>query len=45
MLLTNVPVTARDSQSVWWIVQIYLMRWKIEETFRFVNPRRVRIRR
>ena len=30
MLLTNVPVTARDSQSVWWIVQIYLMRWKIE---------------
>jgi hypothetical protein len=37
MLLTNVPVTARDSQSVWWIVQIYLMRWKIEETFRFVK--------
>jgi len=37
MLLTNLPVTARDSQSVWWIVQIYLTRWKIEETFRFVK--------
>lgn len=37
MLLTNVPVPVRDSQSVWWIVQIYLTRWKIEETFRFVK--------
>jgi hypothetical protein len=37
MLLTDVPVAARDSQSVWWIVQIYLTRWKIEETFRFVK--------
>jgi len=37
MLLTNVAVRARDSQSVWWIVQIYLTRWKIEETFRFVK--------
>lgn len=37
MLLTDVPVVARDSESVWWIVQIYLTRWKIEETFRFVK--------
>jgi len=37
MLLTNVPVVARDSQSVWWIVQVYLTRWKIEETFRFIK--------
>jgi hypothetical protein len=37
MLLTNLPVGARDSQSVWWIVQIYLTRWKIEETFRFIK--------
>lgn len=37
MLLTNLPVTARDSQSAWWIVPIYLTRWKIEETFRFVK--------
>lgn len=37
MLLTNLKITARDSQSLWWIVQIYLTRWKIEETFRFVK--------
>ena len=37
MLLTNLAVVARDSQSVWWIGQIYLTRWKIEETFRFVK--------
>jgi hypothetical protein len=37
MLLTDLPVVARDSQSLWWIVQIYLTRWKIEETFRFVK--------
>jgi hypothetical protein len=28
---------AKDSQSLWWIVQIYLTRWKIEETFRFIK--------
>ena len=37
MLLTNVPIVARDSQSVGWIVPTYLTRWKIEETFRFVK--------
>ena len=37
MLLTNLPMPARDSESLWWIVQIYLTRWKIEETFRFVK--------
>ena len=36
-LLTNVLGRARDSQSLWWVVQIYLTRWKIEETFRFVK--------
>jgi hypothetical protein len=36
-LLTNLPLPARDSESLWWIVQIYLPRWKIEETFRFVK--------
>ena len=36
MLLTNVEA-ARDSQSLWWIVQIYLTRWKIEETFRYIK--------
>ncbi len=37
MLLTNLERAARDSQSLWWIVQIYLTRWKIEETFRFIK--------
>jgi len=37
LLLTNVLGRTRDSQSLWWIVQIYLMRWKIEETFRFIQ--------
>jgi len=37
MLLTDLPAVARDSLSLWWIVQIYLTRWKIEETFRFVK--------
>jgi hypothetical protein len=37
MLLTDLPAAARDSQTLWWIVQIYLTRWKIEETFRFVK--------
>lgn len=37
MLLTDLPVRAGDSQSLWWIVQIYLTRWKIEETFRFIK--------
>lgn len=37
MLMTNLPVTAQDSQSVWWIAQIYVIRWKIEGTFRFIK--------
>jgi len=37
LLLTNALEGARDSQSLWWIAQIYLTRWKIEETFRFVK--------
>jgi hypothetical protein len=37
LLLTDLPITAKDSESLWWIVQIYLTRWKIEETFRFVK--------
>lgn len=36
LLLTNLEV-ARDSESLWWIVEIYLTRWKIEETFRFLK--------
>ena len=37
LLLTNALLGARDSQSLWWIAQIYLRRWKIEETFRFIK--------
>jgi hypothetical protein len=37
MLLTDLPIVAKDSQSLWWVVQIYLTRWKIEETFRFIK--------
>ncbi len=36
LLLTNLD-GVRDSQTLWWIAQIYLTRWKIEETFRFVK--------
>jgi hypothetical protein len=36
LLLTNLDAV-RDSSSLWWIVRIYLTRWKIEETFRFVK--------
>jgi hypothetical protein len=37
LLLTNALEGARDSQSLWWIAQIYLTRWKMEETFRFLK--------
>jgi hypothetical protein len=37
LLITNALAGARDSQSLWWIAQIYLTRWKIEETFRFIK--------
>ena len=35
-LLTHLPL-ARDSESLGWIVPIYLTRGKIEETFRFLK--------
>ena len=37
MLITNFLARVQDSESLWWIVQIYLTRWKIEETFRFLK--------
>jgi hypothetical protein len=36
MLLTNLA-GARDSATLWWIVEVYLTRWRIEETFRFLK--------
>jgi hypothetical protein len=37
LLLTDLVAGVRDSDSLWWIVEIYLTRWKIEETFRFLK--------
>lgn len=37
MLLTNLAARARDSESLWKIVETYLARWKIEETLRFLK--------
>ncbi len=37
MLFTNLASRARDSQTLWWIVRIYLTEWKIEETLRFLK--------
>jgi len=37
MLLSNLAARARDSESLWKIVEIYLSRWKIEETLRFLK--------
>ena len=39
LLVTNLKLRARDSESVWWAARIYWTRWKIEETFRFVKQR------
>jgi len=37
LLVTHLKLRARDSESVWWAARIYWTRWKIEETFRFVQ--------
>jgi len=37
VLLTNLVSRARDSEALWRIVEIYLTKWKIEETFRFLK--------
>ena len=37
LLVTNLKLRARDSESIWWTARIYWTRWKIEETFRFVK--------
>ena len=37
MLLTSLVARVQDSESLWWITEIYLTRWKIEETFRFLK--------
>lgn len=36
MLLTTEPMR-RNRKTLWWIVEAYLTRWKIEETIRFIK--------
>jgi hypothetical protein len=37
LLLLTTLEGARDSESLWWVVPIYLTRWKIGQTFRFLK--------
>jgi hypothetical protein len=37
LLVTNLKLRARDSESVCWAARIYWTKWNIEETFRFVK--------
>lgn len=36
MLLTNLPIK-KTRKSLWWAVESYITRWKIEETIRFIK--------
>lgn len=37
MLLTSCPVNLRVKEAIWRIVEIYLARWKCEESFRYIK--------
>jgi hypothetical protein len=37
MLLTSCPVNVKIKESIWRIVEIYLTRWKCEESFRYIK--------
>ncbi len=37
LLVTNLKLRARNSETLWWAARIYWTRWKMEETFRFVK--------
>ncbi len=37
MLLTSCPVNLKVKEAIWRIVEIYLTRWKCEESFRYVK--------
>jgi hypothetical protein len=49
MLLTNCPVNIKSKESIWRIVEIYLTRWKCDESFRYIkqcyNLEDIRVRR
>ncbi len=46
MLPTTEPMR-RNRKVLWWIVQVYLTRWRVEETIRFIkqssNPEDIRV--
>jgi len=37
MLLTGCKISLRIKESIWWIVEIYLTRWKCDESFRYIK--------
>jgi len=37
MLLTNCPVKTRIKETIWRIIEIYLTRWKCDESFRYIK--------
>ena len=37
MLLTNCPVNLKSKETMWRIVEIYLTRWKCDESFRYIK--------
>ena len=37
MLLTSCPVNLKSKESMWRIVEIYLTRWKCDESFRYIK--------
>ena len=37
MMLLTTQKLQKNRQCLWWIIQAYLIRWKIEETIRFVK--------
>ncbi len=49
MLLTSCPVNLKVKEAIWRIVEIYLTRWKCEESFRYIkqcyNLEDIRVRR
>jgi hypothetical protein len=49
MLLTSCPVNRKSKEGIWRIVEIYLTRWKCDESFRYIkqcyNLEDIRVRR
>ena len=37
MLLTSCPVNIKTKETIWRIVEIYLTRWKCDESFRYIK--------